>query len=179
MTRLRLFVPLIVFLVLVVFFLLTLLSGRDPQELPSVLVGKTIPEVDLPALQTGEMVSRDMMLGEPFLLNVWATWCPTCIHEHPFLMKLAERGVKIIGLNYKDENPKALAWLERLGDPYAFNIVDKEGRLGLDLGVYGAPETFIVDKDGTILYRHAGDLNERVWKSKLAPIYSGIASTSQ
>jgi len=171
-SRFKLFIPLIIFLILGVFLWRGL--SFDPSHLPSALVDKPVPEFELPSLTTEAVLTQRDLPGEPFLLNVWATWCPTCIHEHPYLMKLAERGIKIVGLNYKDENDKALGWLERLGDPYVFNIVDADGRLGLYLGVYGAPETFIVDKDGIIRHRHAGDLNERVWKSKLAPIYSGL-----
>ncbi len=172
MSRLKLFVPLVVFLVMAIFLWRGL--SLNPQELPSALVGKTLPEFELPVLSETRKVDQKDIVGEPFLLNVWATWCPTCINEHPFLMELQERGIKIIGLNYKDEDAKAVAWLQRLGDPYQFNIVDAEGRLGLHLGVYGAPETFIVDKDGVVKYRHAGDLNERVWAAKMAPIFSSL-----
>lgn len=172
MNRLKLFIPLIVFLALVPFFWVSL--GKDPNHLPSALVGKPMPKVDLPRLRGGEIVTRESLLGEPFLLNVWATWCPTCINEHPFLMKLAKEGMIIVGLNYKDEDDKALSWLERLGDPYRLNIVDKDGRLGLHLGVYGAPETFIVGKDGTILHRHAGDLNARVWADQFLPVLKNL-----
>ncbi len=172
MSRLKLFVPLIIFMVLVPFFWVSL--DKDPSHLPSALVGKPLPEFNLPRLKSDEIVTRESLIGKPFLLNVWATWCPTCINEHPFLMKLAEEGVTIVGLNYKDENEKALQWLERLGDPYLLNIVDADGRLGLHLGVYGAPETFIVGKDGTILHRHAGDLNARIWSVQFLPILKAL-----
>jgi len=170
--RFKLFIPLIVFVVISIFLWRGL--SLDPNNVPSALIGKPLPKVSLPALKQERVVEREELLGQPFLLNVWATWCPTCIHEHPYLVKLAERGVKIVGLNYKDETDKALVWLERLGDPYSVNIVDTEGRMGLSLGVYGAPETFIVDSKGVIRYRHAGDVNDRVWKEKLAPIYSTL-----
>ncbi|WP_086932386.1 DsbE family thiol:disulfide interchange protein [Agarilytica rhodophyticola] len=172
MNRFKLFIPLIVFVVISIFLWRGL--SLDPNNVPSALIGKPLPKVSLPALKQERVVEREELLGQPFLLNVWATWCPTCIHEHPYLVKLAERGVKIVGLNYKDETDKALVWLERLGDPYSVNIVDTEGRMGLSLGVYGAPETFIVDSKGVIRYRHAGDVNDRVWKEKLAPIYSTL-----
>ncbi len=172
MKRLKLFVPLIIFLLLVPFLFVAL--GKDPSHLPSALVGKPLPEVNLPALSGGKIIERSGLLGQPFLLNVWATWCPTCINEHPYLMQLAERGIKIVGLNYKDEDAKAHEWLRRLGNPYQLNIVDADGRMGLNLGVYGAPETFVVDKDGIIRYRHAGDLNQRVWETKIAPIFSTL-----
>lgn len=172
MNRFKLFIPLIVFVVISIFLWRGL--SLDPNNVPSALIGKPLPKVSLPALKQERVVEREELLGQPFLLNVWATWCPTCIHEHPYLVKLAERGVKIVGLNYKDETDKALVWLERLGNPYSVNIVDTEGRMGLSLGVYGAPETFIVDSKGVIRYRHAGDVNDRVWKEKLAPIYSTL-----
>lgn len=172
MNRLKLFVPLIVFAIISIFLWRGL--SLDPNRVPSALVGKPLPQVSLPALKQDRVVEREELIGEPFLLNVWATWCPTCIHEHPYLVKLSERGVKIVGLNYKDEDEKALVWLERLGDPYAVNLVDTEGRMGLNLGVYGAPETFIVDSKGIIQYRHAGDINDRVWKEKLAPIFGAL-----
>ncbi|MFL0809290.1 MAG: DsbE family thiol:disulfide interchange protein [Agarilytica sp.] len=172
MSRFKLFVPLIIFAVLSIFLFIGL--SKDPNELPSALVGKSLPEFKLPGLKDESIIEREQLIGEPFLLNVWATWCPTCIHEHPYLMKLAEQGIRIVGLNYKDENLKALSWLDRLGDPYLRNIVDQEGRLGLRLGVYGAPETFIIDSDGIILYRHAGDLNERVWQKHFAAIWNTL-----
>ncbi len=172
MSRVKLFIPLMVFIVIGVFLAIGL--KNDPNHLPSALIGKPFPTIDLPRLRGGELVTREELIGEPFILNVWATWCPTCIQEHPYLMTLAEQSVRIVGLNYKDENAKALNWLERLGDPYILNIEDADGRLGLHLGVYGAPETFLVDSTGTILLRHAGDLNERVWHDQFVPILSNL-----
>lgn len=172
MKRLKLFVPLAIFLVLAIFLYVGL--GNNPNEVPSALVGKPLPNVTLPSLLDDKQIASSELVGKPFLLNVWATWCPTCINEHPFLMQLAEQGVPIVGLNYKDEDEKAKGWLEQLGNPYTHNLVDAEGRMGLNLGVYGAPETFIVDAKGIIRHRHAGDLNARVWQGKLAPIYNSL-----
>ena len=104
--------------------------------------------------------------GQVILLNVWATWCPSCRAEHGYLVDLASQGVAIVGLNYKDERPAALSWLGRLGDPYVFNIFDPKGELGFDLGVYGAPETFLIDSMGLIKVRHVGALTEEVWEKK-------------
>ena len=104
------------------------------------------------------------------LVNVWATWCVSCRVEHPFLTQLALGGVPIYGINLKDVDAKALAWLAELGDPYRFSIVDEEGSLGLDLGVYGAPETYVIDRQGIIRYRHVGVVNEQVWVQVLEPI---------
>ncbi|NGH43123.1 DsbE family thiol:disulfide interchange protein, partial [Escherichia coli] len=105
------------------------------------------------------------------LLNVWATWCPTCRAEHQYLNTLAARGVRVVGLKYKDDRAKAVTWLNSLGNPYALSLYDGDGMLGLDLGVYGAPETFLIDGQGIIRYRHAGDMNERVWQQEVLPLY--------
>lgn len=175
MKRLKLFVPLIVFCVMAAFLALGL--RNDPSYLPSAMIGKPLPQFTLMVLETDQqVVTTDLvdLMGEPFLLNVWATWCPTCAAEHKYLQTLADRGVKIIGLNYKDENDKARQWLARLGNPYEFNIVDPDGRMGLNLGVYGAPETFIIDRKGVIRFRHAGDMNERVWQGEMASIFKGL-----
>ena len=168
--RLILLLPLLAFLCVGVFFYTALFS--DPRELESALVGKPVPEFELPNLliPASKVTLADLGKG-PYLINVWATWCPTCRAEHEYLNKLAAQGVKIIGINYKDEPMKARQWLSQLGDPYVLNIQDDDGDLGIELGVYGAPETYIVSVDGTILYRHAGDVNQRNWRAKLAPLY--------
>jgi cytochrome c biogenesis protein CcmG/thiol:disulfide interchange protein DsbE len=167
-TRIKLFIPLAIFMVMAIFLFRGLYL--DPNEMPSALVDKPLPEFSLPELLTGETIDRQTLIGKPFLLNVWATWCPTCIQEHPYLVELSQNGVVIVGLNYKDEDDKAKQWLKRLGNPYAYNVVDAEGRMGLDLGVYGAPETFVVDSNGVIRYRHVGVVNDGVWKTILAPM---------
>lgn len=172
MKRLKLFIPLFVFIVLAIFLYIGL--GKNPNDVPSALVGKPLPVLSLPLLSQEGQISSSELIGKPFLLNVWATWCPTCINEHPFLMTLAEQGVPIVGLNYKDDDNKAVRWLKQLGNPYTHNLVDADGRMGLNLGVYGAPETFIVDAQGIIRMRHAGDLNERVWASKLEPVFADL-----
>jgi cytochrome c biogenesis protein CcmG/thiol:disulfide interchange protein DsbE len=107
------------------------------------------------------------------LVNVWATWCPTCKAEHAFLNELAKEGVKIVGINYKDDDFKARQWLQAYGNPYLFNIADPDGKLGLELGVYGAPETFLVDSKGIIRAKHIGDLNPAVW-DKLQPQFEAM-----
>lgn len=126
-------------------------------------------------LFTHQPLSRQIFQqGKPFLLNVWATWCPTCYAEHQYLNELAAQGITIIGLNYKDSSEKAIKWLKDLGNPYQVVIKDEKGSLGLDLGVYGAPETFIVDAKGVIHYRHIGDVNANTWQQKLLPIYQKL-----
>lgn len=170
MKRFKLFIPFAVFLILS--GLLYMGLSLDPNELPSVLIGKPVPEFSLPDLHNPENnITPATMKGKPYLLNVWATWCPSCKYEHPYLIKLAEMGVPIYGVNYKDDTDKARKLLEETGDPYMANIVDEEGSLIMALGVYGAPETFIVDADGIIRYRLVGVVNEEIWKSTMAPIF--------
>ncbi|MEE4204583.1 MAG: DsbE family thiol:disulfide interchange protein [Halieaceae bacterium] len=169
MRRLKLFAPLAAFLLLAVFLFRGL--SLDPTALPSARVGQPLPAFSLPELASGEMLSPASLAGKPALLNVWATWCYSCRVEHPYLLQLAEQGVTIYGLNYKDEDAKASAWLKQLGDPYRQTIVDAEGTLGLDLGVYGAPETYVVDAEGVVRYRHVGVVNEQVWNDVLASYF--------
>lgn len=170
MKRFKLFIPFTVFLILS--GLLYMGLSLDPNELPSVLIGKPVPEFSLPDLHNPDNnITPATMKGKPYLLNVWATWCPSCKYEHPYLIKLAEMGVPIYGVNYKDDTDKARKLLQEAGDPYMANIVDEEGSLIMALGVYGAPETFIVDAGGIIRYRLVGVVNEEIWKSTMAPIF--------
>jgi len=171
MKKLKYFLPLLIF-VLLGFFLLRGIE-LDPDELPSPLVGKPVPLFQLPELLTEKTLTPDDLKGRVVLLNVWATWCISCKIEHPYLLQLSEEGVIIIGLNYKDDRRQALLWLENLGNPYDFTIVDADGRLGLDLGVFGAPETYLIDKNGIIRHKHVGVINEQVW-SNLKPIYQDL-----
>ena len=137
----------------------------DPRELPSAMIDRPMPAFELPSLtEPDRQLSVADLKGEVALINVWATWCPTCKEEHSFLNKLAQQGVVIYGINYKDEPVKATSWLQRYLNPYREVILDKEGRLGLDLGVYGAPETYVIDANGTIRYRHVGAVDAKVWK---------------
>jgi cytochrome c biogenesis protein CcmG/thiol:disulfide interchange protein DsbE len=150
----------------------------DPRELESVLVGKPVPAFQLPDLyQPTKIHDPSILAGQATLLNVWATWCPTCRAEHAFLNTLAEQGVHIVGLNYKDEPAKAKQWLAQLGNPYAVNLLDERGTLALDLGVYGAPETYIIDANGVVLYRHVGDVNSRNWSGQLQALYQQAKAT--
>lgn len=169
MGRLFLFVPVAIFIGLA--GLLYRGLSLDPTQLPSALIDRELPEFNLRKLGTEDYIVRDNILGRVSLLNVWGTWCPTCVAEHPYLMKLAAEGVPIIGLNYKDEDTKALGWLVRLGDPYSVNITDPNGDFGLDLGVYGAPETYVIDALGVIRYRHVGEVNQRTWSGELGQAY--------
>ncbi|UUE56059.1 DsbE family thiol:disulfide interchange protein [Pectobacterium aroidearum] len=176
MSRKILLIPLVLFLLLAVALLWQLVrnsDGDDPMRLESALIGKPIPEFRLESLdQPGKVYNQsELSDGKPLLLNVWATWCPTCRAEHQFLNTLAAQGIRVVGMNYKDERPKAVEWLKTLGNPYAMSLFDGDGMLGLDLGVYGAPETFLIDGKGIIRYRHAGDLNMQVWQETLQPLW--------
>ena len=173
MKRIALFVPLVVFAILSLFLLKGL--DRDPTELPSALVGEPFPTFTLPSLSDNQqlLTERDID-SKVVLVNVWATWCFACRIEHPMLNQLAAEGVNIIGLNYKDKNDQALQWLEQKGNPYLFNIVDAQGSLGFDLGVTGAPETYLVDASGTIRYRRVGVVDQRVWDDEFKVLYEQL-----
>ncbi|MDA0148010.1 DsbE family thiol:disulfide interchange protein [Vibrio sp. LaRot3] len=183
MNKKLLFIPLVAFMALVMVFITQLVKnaeGDDPTKLESVLVGKNVPEFRLEDLaEPGKLYDQGIFKGEPLLLNVWATWCPTCYAEHQYLNELAGQGVKIIGLNYKDQRDKAVGWLNDLGNPYLISLFDGDGMLGLDLGVYGAPETFLIDGNGVIRYRHVGDVNPRNWAEKLQPMYQQMVEEAK
>ena len=170
--RVKLFIPLILFVGLALFLARGL--QLDPKALPSALIDRPFPAFALPNLADGATVNNARVQGEVALFNVWATWCASCRVEHPFLNQLAEQGVAVYGVNYKDEDNAARRWLQQLGDPYRLSIVDREGSLGLDLGVYGAPETYLVDAGGVIRYRHVGVVDQRVWDEILGPIYRDL-----
>jgi cytochrome c biogenesis protein CcmG/thiol:disulfide interchange protein DsbE len=172
MKRAFLLLPLAVFLVGAVFLYRGLFL--DPSELPSALIGKPVPEFSLPAVDGGKTLTRADLLGKPALLNVWATWCISCRVEHPVLNKLAQQGVRVYGVNYKDENAAALKWLKEFHNPYQLNINDAEGSLGLNLGVYGAPETFLIDSKGIIRHKFVGVVDEVVWREQLASKYQEL-----
>lgn len=169
-------------LFLIPFFIFVLGAGflfrglfSDPRKLESALIGQPVPEFALQDLfDLGKRHDRSLLTGRPLLLNVWATWCPTCQSEHAYLAQLAGEGVSIIGMNYKDDRNKAIGWLRDLGNPYQVTLYDPDGMLGLDLGVYGAPETFFIDSKGIIRYRHVGDINPEVWQSTLKAVYEGL-----
>ncbi|EED32788.1 cytochrome C biogenesis protein CcmG [gamma proteobacterium NOR5-3] len=173
-SRLKLFVPLGLFVLLAVLLFRGL--SLDPQALPSALIDKPLPGFKLPALRTQQTLSDADLVGEPALLNVWATWCISCRVEHPYLQRLADSGVLIYGINYKDDSVAARSWLDSLGDPYRASVVDAEGTLGLDLGVYGAPETYFIDGNGVIRYRHVGVIDERIWTGRLKAVYDALAT---
>ena len=170
MRRLFLFVPLV--LAVALGWVLFAGIGKDTSTLESALIGKPVPEFQLAQLENPDStLTNEVFKGQVSLLNVWGTWCPACRDEHPDLLWLArEKGVPIIGLNYKDNRSAALEWLEKLGDPYQINLFDPQGRLGFDLGVYGAPETYVIDSEGVVRHRHVGVVNEKVWEQTLEPL---------
>lgn len=178
MRRLLLVLPLLAFLVLVGFFLRDLLSkeeGKNELTLPSPLINQPFPEFSLPSvLDDQQTINRADMLGKPALVNIWATWCVACRVEHPVLNKLSAQGVVIHGVNYKDDSVAARKWLQDFHNPYQLNISDADGRLGLDLGVYGAPETFLIDAEGVVRYKFIGVIDEEIWERDLAARYQAL-----
>lgn len=185
MKRLVLFIPLIIVLFVGLFFYSTMeriSEGEfDPQAMPSALLNKPLPAFELPDLLQDEAVIGDKdLLGEIALINVWATWCPSCHIEHPYLNYLSERlGVKLIGINYKDDAKLAKRWLKNKGNPYALSIFDQDGKLGLDLGVTGAPETYVIDHRGFVRYRYQGPMSGTVWREKFLPVIEALQLEQQ
>lgn len=168
--RFAVYVPLAVFLGLAVLFAYGLTMNAS--ELPSVLIGKQVPEFTLPPVEGRQLgLSASDLKGEVSLLNVFASWCTECRREHPVFMRLqAENVVPVHGLNYKDKPEDARNWLDELGDPYTRTGADISGRVGIDFGVYGVPETFIVDRDGVIVHKHIGAVSERALKETILPL---------
>jgi cytochrome c biogenesis protein CcmG/thiol:disulfide interchange protein DsbE len=170
MRSLKFLIPGALFAVLVVFLLIGL--SRDPREIPSPLIGKPAPEFRLPVLQQPEQFwSPSQMRGQVWLLNVFASWCVPCLVEHPLLMQMSrDRSLPIVGFNYKDEPATATRWLGKHGDPYQRIVADRTGSAAFDYGVYGVPESFLIDRNGTIRFKHVGPLTPEVVNAKLMPL---------
>ena len=166
----RFLLPLALFVGLVIFLAIGL--RRDPHEVPSPLINKPAPAFQLPQLhEQAKTFSPQEMRGKVWLLNVWASWCISCREEHPVLLALARSGeVLLYGLNYKDQRNDAIAWLDELGNPYLVSAADLDGRVGIDYGVYGAPETYLIDRDGVIRFKHIGPLTPEVIQGTLLPL---------
>jgi cytochrome c biogenesis protein CcmG, thiol:disulfide interchange protein DsbE len=176
MSRLKYFVPAFLFLALAV--LLWRGLYLDTRTLPSMLIDKPLPEFAL-AKVDGESVNNADLPNEIFLLNVWGSYCLPCLIEHPTFMRLSEEGdIQVVGINYKDQNNLAKDWLETNGNPFSFSIEDADGRFGIDLGVYGAPETYLVDANGVIRYRHVSVLDEAVWSDEFLPAIAELKAES-
>jgi cytochrome c biogenesis protein CcmG/thiol:disulfide interchange protein DsbE len=167
---LRYVIPLVVFILLVI--LLSVGLQKDPRLVPSPLIGKPAPVFELPVLGSPEQsFNQQQMLGKVWLFNVWASWCVACRSEHPLINDLASlKLVEIIGLNYKDTPSDAQKWLNRLGNPYQVSVMDSNGRVGIDWGVYGVPETFLVDKKGIIRFKQIGPVTQEVLQDSIIPL---------
>lgn len=164
------FLPLGIFVVLTGFLFVGL--TLNPREVPSPLIGKPAPAFRLARLDDpAKMLGNDDVKGQVWLFNVWASWCVSCRVEHPLLVELARaKIVPIVGLNYKDEPEAARGWLAQLGDAYSVSIMDRDGRVGIDFGVYGVPETFVIDRNGTLRYKQIGPLTSEVLQKKILPL---------
>jgi cytochrome c biogenesis protein CcmG/thiol:disulfide interchange protein DsbE len=166
----RFLLPLGIFIVLVGFLAVGL--RLNPREVPSPLINKPAPPFTLPELTDPQRTfSQKDMLGKVWLLNVWASWCVSCREEHPVLVEFSKRNiVPVYGLNYKDDRKDALAWLAKLGNPYTMSIMDRDGRIGIDYGVYGVPETYVIDKQGVIRYKQIGPVTPEILDAKIVPL---------
>ncbi|KRG35636.1 disulfide bond formation protein DsbE [Psychrobacter sp. P11G3] len=161
-------IPLVIFIGLVAMLYMRL--GKPTDIVTNTALERPVPAFELPLLSdTSRIMTNDNLPDKPFLMNIWGSWCPTCIIEHPFLMTLEERGVNLVGVNYKDDIGDALGYLNRGGDPFSMSIQDLSGQFALDLGLTGAPETFIVDGDGIIRQHIIGEINESNWQSRITP----------
>lgn len=173
-SALRYVLPLAAFLVLAVFLGIGL--NLNPREVPSPLVGKPAPHFELPQLHRADLrFSETDMRGKVWMLNVWASWCAACRDEHPVLVELAKSGaIPIVGLNYKDKRDEGIAWLARFGDPYLLSAYDEQGQVGIDYGVYGVPETYVIDKRGVIRYKRIGIVTPQIVSEKILPLVSEL-----
>ena len=177
MKRLVFLVPIGIFIAVIVAFVAGL--QRDPSILPSMLIGKPLPAFALAPMRPGAQgFSSAELAGEPVMVNVFASWCVVCKEEHPVLMALKDEGVKIVGLDWREEAPAGAHWLDVNGDPYARTGNDASGRVGIDMGVSGAPETFILDKQGRVRYRQVGAITPQVWRDTLQPLMAKLRTES-
>ncbi len=172
--------PLLIFGLLGVLLGAGLMISDKKSEIPSPLIDKPMPEFELPQLHDPQrMVRSQELIGSPFLLNVWASWCITCRYEHPVIEELAAMGrIPIIGLNYRDQREDAITWLQRWGDPYAFHIADEPGRVAIDFGVYAAPETFLIDSQGKVRFKHIGALTPEIVQNEILPLVDQLETES-
>lgn len=170
MPKSRVYIPIAVFIVLVAVLALGF-TLSDPHLLPSEMINKPIGAFKVATLRDPDrLIANGNLKGQISLLNVWATWCPNCVIEHPEMMRIGrEENIHLIGVDYHDDRDKALAWLAERGDPYEFTIFDQEGKLGINLGVYGAPETYLVDSNGVVRYRHIGIMTREVFEREFKP----------
>jgi cytochrome c biogenesis protein CcmG/thiol:disulfide interchange protein DsbE len=174
MKSLRFLIPLAIFLMLAGFMLVGL--NRDPREVPSPLIGKPAPEFALTRLDNeAQTIQRADLLGQVWMLNVWASWCVACREEHPLLVQYSkQKRLPIYGLNYKDQRADGQQWLAQFGNPYTASLWDNAGRVGIDFGVYGVPETFIIDREGVIRLKHIGPLTPEVIRTRIEPMLKSL-----
>ncbi|MEY4642631.1 MAG: hypothetical protein RLZZ227_2625 [Pseudomonadota bacterium] len=173
--RAKLFIPAVFFVTMLGLLFYGL--GRDPNQVPSALVNRPLPVFSEPDLfDPSKTISSEQLRGGIFLVNVWGTWCAPCHYEHPYLVEISEREPELtfVGVNYEDDVKAAREFLEERGNPYKINLTDVDGSLGIDFGVSGAPETFIVDSSGTIRYRHVGPIDNAVWAETIEPVLAQI-----
>ncbi len=170
----RFLMPLVIFVVVIIFLAIGL--TLNPRQVPSPLVDKPAPVFQLQQLHdTDRVFSSTDNIGKVWMLNVWASWCVACRDEHPLLVELSRLGiVPIFGLNYKDQRDTALQWLKQFGDPYVISIADTEGRVGIDYGVYGVPETYVIDKQGIIRYKHIGPVTVKSLEDTILPLINEL-----
>ncbi|MBU6223976.1 MAG: DsbE family thiol:disulfide interchange protein [Burkholderiales bacterium] len=190
----KVFIPLIFFFALVIFLAIGL--NRDPREIPSPLIGKPAPAFTSVTLESDKTFSPQQMLGKVWLLNVWATWCVACRQEHPVLVAFSEKNnIPIIGLSYKEIQPqdpaykqsdatklqlareRSAIWLQRYGNPYATSVMDLDGRVGIQYGVYGVPETYVIDQQGVIRFKHVGAVTPQLLADKILPLIQGLGNS--
>ncbi|NKB36075.1 MAG: DsbE family thiol:disulfide interchange protein [Gammaproteobacteria bacterium] len=177
--QLRYVLPLLIFVGLVILFVVGM--QMDPRRVPSPLIGKPLPEFDLAQLhdQT-QSLDKSMFLGEVVLINFWASWCVSCRYEHPILLEYARSGnASIYGMNYKDTRSDALNWLKEYANPYRLSAFDPEGRTGIDFGLYGVPETYVVDQKGIIRYKHIGPISQEDMKNKIEPLVEELKAQTK
>jgi len=165
----RFIIPIGLFAALAVFLFIGL--SRDKETLPSPLIGKPVPQFDLPRVDApSQKFSNRELAGKPYVVNIWGSWCVACREEHAALMQIAQRGeIPLVGLNWKDELPLAQRWLQALGNPYVVSAFDPEGNVGIDFGAYGAPETFLVDARGIIVYKFVSPMTIEIWEREFLP----------
>jgi len=173
-------IPLAAFMLLVVLLLVGLRIADKKTQIPSPLIDKPVPAFDLPVLgKAGERMTAESFLGKPYVVNFWGSWCVTCRVEHPVITQLARMGVvDVVGLNFRDEEQDALAWLRRFGDPYSVSLMDFDGRTSIDFGVYAAPETFLVDPTGKIVFKHLGQMTMEVIETEILPRLASMETGS-
>jgi cytochrome c biogenesis protein CcmG/thiol:disulfide interchange protein DsbE len=171
----RYILPLLAVLIVIPILVMGLFS--DPSKLPSQYIGKPAPQFDLPTLRDpAKRISTADLSGQVSLVNIWGTWCVGCRAEHNFLMRLYRDGeIPIFAINYRDNRPDAIAWLDDLGDPYVASGFDEDGRVGIDWGAYGAPETFLVNADGHVIHRYPGPLNQFIWDAEFVPLIAELS----